>query len=124
MKYSGHIEFTITERGPDLAVAEMPIQPGILNPFGTVHAGATLWVADVTATSLVLAGRDPGLGMAGFPLAINLNSNLAGNQTEGSFQARATYVKRGKMVNIVRTTVTGQEGRLIADVTTTHVAAK
>ena len=34
MKVQGSIEFTITERGPDQAVSEMPIQPGIKNPFG------------------------------------------------------------------------------------------
>jgi len=27
----------------------MPISKGILNPFGTVQAGAMIWLADVTA---------------------------------------------------------------------------
>ncbi|MCC5811596.1 MAG: PaaI family thioesterase [Ectothiorhodospiraceae bacterium] len=122
--YTGQIEFSIVSRGDDEVLAEMPIQPGILNPFGTVHAGATLWFADVTATHLVLAGRKPTEGMKGFPLAISLSANLAGNQTEGTFQARARYVKRGRTVSVVRTTVTGREGKLIADITTSHVAAQ
>jgi hypothetical protein len=42
VKIDGQIEFTITERSLDQVTAEMPIQAGILNPFGTVHAGATL----------------------------------------------------------------------------------
>ena len=124
MRYSGQIEFTITEQSADQVTAEMPIQAGVLNPFGTVHAGATLWLADVTATTLVLEGRDPTKGMEGFPLAINLHANLAGNQSEGTFRAQATYVKTGKSVSIVRTTVTGRDGRLIAEVTTSHVASK
>ena len=123
MQYYGKIEFSIVECCSDEVVAEMPIQPGVLNPFGTVHAGATIWFADVTATILVLEGRDPSAGMAGFPLAINLSANLAGNQTEGTFRAIAKYVKRGKNVNIVRTTVTGADGKLIADVTTSHVSS-
>lgn len=122
--YTGEINFAITEQSEDEVKAEMPVQPGILNSFGTVHAGATLWFADVTATRLVLAGRKPTQGMQGFPLAINLNANLAGNQSEGTFYARARYVKRGKTVSIVRTTVTGKDDRLIADVTTSHVAAQ
>jgi 1,4-dihydroxy-2-naphthoyl-CoA hydrolase len=61
---------------------------------------------------------------AGLPLAINLNANLAGNSHEGTFIARAGYVKRGKSVSIVRTTVTDRSGKLIADVTTSHVASK
>ena len=80
MQYSGAIHFTIVERSAEEVVAEMPIGPGILNPYGTVHAGATLWFADVTATTLVLAGRDAAKGMQGFPLAISLNANLAGNR--------------------------------------------
>ncbi len=122
-QYAGQIKFTITEQAPDRVTAEMPIQAGILNPFGTVHAGATLWLADVTATSLVLEGRNTTKSMAGFPLAISLNANLTGNQSEGTFRAQATYVKRGKSVSIVRTTVTGRDGRLIAEVTTSHVAS-
>lgn len=122
--YSGRIEFTVRERRADYVLAEMPIRAGILNPFGTVHAGATLWFADVTATTLVLGGEDPAEGMAGFPLAVNLNASLAGNQTRGTFEARSAYVKRGRTMSIVRTTVTGDEGRLIAEVTTCHVRSK
>ena len=88
-----------------------------------MHAGATLWFAEVTATTLVLEGQDASRGMKGFPLAINLSANLAGNQTEGMFVGTARYVKRGRTVSIVRTTVTAKDGRLIADVTTSHVAS-
>jgi 1,4-dihydroxy-2-naphthoyl-CoA hydrolase len=124
MEYSGSIAFSIVLSSAEQVTAEMPIQGGMLNPYGTVHAGATLWFADVTATTLVLEGRDPTAGMQGFPLAINLSANLAGNQTEGTFQAVARYVKKGRTVSIVRTTVTGTDGRLIADVTTSHVASR
>ena len=124
MQYFGQIEFSITEQSSNQVIAEMPIQTGILNPFGTVHAGATLWFADVTATTLALEGNGPTKGMQGFPLAINLNAHLAGNQSEGTFRAQATYVKRGKSVSIIRTTVTGHNGRLIAEVTTSHIASK
>ena len=123
MHYAGSIEFTILDRSLEEVSAEMPITPGILNPYGTVHAGATLWFADVTATTLVLEGRDASAGMKGFPLAINLNANLVSNQSEGTIRAVARYVKRGRTVSIVRTTVTGRDDRIIADVTTSHVAS-
>jgi len=35
-----------------------------------------------------------------------------------------SFVKKGKRVNVVRTIVYGKSDRLIADVTTNHVAAK
>ena len=124
MKVEGKIEFVITERSAERVVSEMPVNSGIKNPFGVVHAGALLWLADVTATVLVMGPGDAVEGMKGFPLAISLNSNFLGNQTEGSFRAVATFVKRGRTVSVVRTAVYGVADKLMADVTTSHVLAK
>ena len=92
MKVEGQIEFTVIEQGPDRVVSEMPVRPGIKNPYGSAHADAILWLADVTATMLANGGAAPTEGMKGFPLAISLNANLLGNQTEGTFRATSTYV--------------------------------
>jgi 1,4-dihydroxy-2-naphthoyl-CoA hydrolase len=119
MIVSGRIEFTITKHSPDEVIGEMPVQPGILNPFGVVHAGATLWFADVCATVLAFGVTDFVADAAGFPLAVNLNAALLGNQKDGVFKA-AGFVKRGRESSVVQTTVTGEGGRLIADVTSSH----
>jgi len=125
MKIEGNIEFYVVEQVPERVVSEMPILPGIKNPYGVVNAGAILWFADITATILVLGPSTlPSEGMAGFPLAITLNANFISNQKDGTFKAVATFVKKGKRVNVVRTIVYGKSDRLIADVTTNHVAAK
>lgn len=125
MNISGNIEFSIDERTAERVVSTMPIQGGIKNPFGGVHAGAMLWFADVTATVLAMGpGNDASEGMQGFPLAINLNANFLGNQTAGSFTAVSSFVKRGRSVSVVRTLITGDTGKLIADVTTSHVLSK
>ncbi|ROH86774.1 PaaI family thioesterase [Stagnimonas aquatica] len=123
MKVEGRIEFEVVEQSPDKVVGRMPVQAGILNPYGTVHAGATLWFADVCATVLAFGGSEIQTGQSGFPLAINLNASLLGNQTSGHFEATAIYVKKGKRLSVVRTTVVGSDGRLIAEVTTSHVPA-
>jgi uncharacterized protein (TIGR00369 family) len=127
VKVQGSIEFTITERSAERVVAQMPIRAGIKNPFGVVHAGAILWLADVTATILAMGPEHAEAvspSMKGFPLAISLNANFTGNQSEGSFKAVASFVKRGRSVSVVRTAVLGAEDRLIADVTTSHVPSK
>lgn len=123
MKVNGNIEFELLEQGADRVTGRMPVQAGILNPFGTVHAGATLWFADVCATVLAFGGSEMQPGQAGFPLAINLNAQLLGNQKDGVFTATAVFVKKGKRLSVVRTTVTGADGRLIAEITTSHVPA-
>ena len=120
---SGEIEFFIEERSEDCVVSKMPVATGVLNPFGTVQAGAMLWLADVTATVLAIGKSQLGEKGQGFPLAINLNANLLSNQRGGDIRAEARFVRKGKRVTVVRTRVTGDDGTLLAEVTTTHVPA-
>ncbi len=46
------------------------------------------------------------------------------HQNDGVFKARSEYVKRGRSVSVVRTLVTGENGRPIAEVTTSHIASR
>lgn len=121
--YRGELEFSIEERTPEHVVSRMPIRPGILNPFGTVHAGAMLWFADVTATVLALGDTQLGPQGQGFPLAIDLHSTLLANRREGELKAEAKFVRRGKRVMVVRTQVSDGEGNVLVEVTTTHIPA-
>jgi len=117
----GRIIFTARYDGNDRASGEMPVQPGILNPFGTVHAGALIWFADVVATRLCLGEAKVSAGMEGFPLAINLTANLLTNAKEGELTAEAEFVKKGRRLSIVRTRVMRPDGRVMIDVTTSHI---
>ena len=121
--YQGEIAFSIVEASADRVVARMPVTPGILNPFGTVHAGAMIWLADVTATRLAIGGASIGPEGRGFPLAIDLHAALVGNQRNGELTAEALFVRKGRRVTVVRTRVTGADGKLLLDLTTTHVPA-
>jgi 1,4-dihydroxy-2-naphthoyl-CoA hydrolase len=124
MTVNASISFTVTERSSDRVVSEMPISSSIRNPYGVVHAGAMLWMADVTATVLVMGRENVAESGAGFPLAINLNASFLSNQRDGLLKAVATFVKRGRTVSVVRTVVYGVDDKLIADVTTSHVLSK
>jgi uncharacterized protein (TIGR00369 family) len=119
----GELELFIDGRSEELVVSRMPVIPGALNPFGTVQAGAMLWMADVTATLLAIGSAKLGEKGQGFPLAININANLLGNQRGGDIFAEARFVRKGKRVTVIRTRVTGDKERLLAEVTTTHVPA-
>jgi uncharacterized protein (TIGR00369 family) len=121
--YAGAIAFDIVEQQPERVVAKMPVTDGIRNPFGTVHAGAILWFADVTATVLALTASEVKADGSGFPLALNLNAQLLGNVRDGELTATATFVRRGRRISVVRTAVTDAAGRLLVDVTTNHMPA-
>ncbi|MCR9138147.1 MAG: PaaI family thioesterase [Alphaproteobacteria bacterium] len=121
--FEGSIAFEARYVSEDQATGTMPVQDGILNPFGTVHAGAMIWFADVVATTLALQGTRPASGMSGFPLAINLSANLLSNCRDGALHATASFVKKGRRVSTVRTIVTSDEGKQLLDLTTTHIAS-
>ena len=123
MKYTGQIEFTIEEQSEEMVISHMPVTPGICNPYGTVHAGAMIWFADVTATVLAMGGATSVEDARNFQLAIDLHTTLISNQREGVLRAEARFVKKGRRVSVVRTQVTGANGRLLAEVTTTHIPA-
>lgn len=124
MKVNGHIEFTIVEQSADRVVGRMPVVAGILNPFGVAHAGAMLWFADVCASILAFGSADMAPGVAGFPLGISLNAVILGNQKGGTLTATSEFIKKGRTLIVVRTSIVGDEGRAIADVTTGHIPAK
>ena len=123
-KRTGNIEFFIEERNDEFVVSRMPVNPGILNPFGTVQAGALIWLADVTASVLAITVHtveDDGIG---FPLAIDIHTTLVSNQMDGEINAEARFVRSGQNVLVIRTRITGNDDRLLAEVTSTHIPAK
>ena len=101
----------------------MQVSDGVRNPYGTVHAGVLLWLADVTATVLAMGKPDADEGERGFPLAINLNASLVGNVRAGDILAEAEFVKQGRRVTVVRTKVNSADGKLLLEMTTTHIVA-
>ena len=96
---------------------------GILNPYGAIQAGAFIWLADVTASVLMLEGQKLDEKGKGFPLAIDLHTTLVGNQRKGEIRAEARFVQKGRKVTIVRTRILGNDDKLLAEVTSTHVPA-
>lgn len=120
---NGSLEFFIEARGPEKVVSRMPIQAGMLNPFGVVQAGAFVWLADVTASILVLESLPTEARGKNFPLAIDLHTSLFGNQKEGDIFAEAVFVRRGRRVSVIRTRLLGSADKLLAEVTSTHVPA-
>jgi 1,4-dihydroxy-2-naphthoyl-CoA hydrolase len=120
---TGTIEFSIDERNAEYVISRMPVSAGILNPYGVVQAGAMIWLADVTASVLAMQDQPVENNGKGFPLAIDLHSTLLGNQRDGVIRAEARFVRRGRKIIVIRTRITGNDDRLLAEVTTTHTKA-
>lgn len=123
-RWSGGLAITIESREPDLVVATMTVTDAARNAFGTVHAGALIWLGDIAATLCAVGDPDSVRENGeGFPLAVDLHTVLLGNERDGKLTARSTAIKRGRKLIVVRTLVTGPTDRLLIDMTTTHLGA-
>jgi acyl-coenzyme A thioesterase PaaI-like protein len=96
----------------------MPFTDDLRSATGVVHAGAMLWIADLTATYLASNGTEIDDDGRGFPLMIDLHASVLANQQDGDIMAEARIVRR---VTVVRTRVSGVDDKTLAEVTTTHI---
>jgi 1,4-dihydroxy-2-naphthoyl-CoA hydrolase len=83
-----------------------------------------IWIADVTASVLAIEGQTIGDDGKGFSLAIDIHTSLVSNQRDGEIRAEARFVRRGRNVVFIRTRITGNGDKLLAEVATTHIKAR
>jgi 1,4-dihydroxy-2-naphthoyl-CoA hydrolase len=115
------ITWTIVESDDEHVICRMPFTDDLRSATGVVHAGAMLWIADLTATFLATNGAEVADDGRGFPLLIDLHASLLSNQQDGDIMAEARIVRRGRRVTVVRTRVSGVDDKTLAEVTTTHI---
>lgn len=117
----GQIEFHLTAVSESEAAGEMPVQPGIVGPFGSIPAGALVWFAELVAASLVLGGEEVAEGTDNVPVAVSLDVHLLAQCDKGVLVARAVWLRR-RPVAQVRTEVRGPDRSLLLELTSTYPA--
>ena len=122
--HTGNLEFEIVEVTTEVAIGRMEVSKGALNPFGTIHAGAMVWFADVVATTLAMGGAEVQPGQPGFPFALTFDVAMFANRSDGIISATASFVKRGRTVSTVRTVVTGPDEKPLLELTSTHLYSR
>ncbi len=110
----------VVEVGPDRAVVELPVHPGLYTPHHYIHAGVMLSLADTAATLASVAAYRGVLEPEQLPVAVSISSQIVANIQEGLLVAEATIPHPGRTLVAATTRVTDGEGRLLALVSTTH----
>ncbi len=121
--FVNYLDLQFDTEDEEHVVCRMAVTDNIRNRQGAVHAGAFLAMADMMATILARQGVEIGPNGEGFPLAIDVHSTLLANQRDGEVRGESRIVRRGRRVTVVRTRITGDGDRLLAEVTTTHIPA-
>jgi acyl-coenzyme A thioesterase PaaI-like protein len=103
----------------------MPLGPGVRQGTGVFAAGALMQLADVGATSLYFqALRADGVEQPPFPLSIQISMNLLRNTNTGSAISESRFLHRGRSLVVVESKVRDEAGKLLCEVTSTHVPSK
>ena len=102
----------VTEAGDDGVVrGRIPVTDRILQPYGLVHGGALLTLAETLASHGTWVGvRDEGK----LALGQEINASLLRPITSGNVNGAATARRRGRTAWVWDVEITDDEGRLCA----------
>ena len=119
MTFDAHIG--MTREGDDPSRAMIVTGPEHLNPTGNINGGVLISLADNLATGVASRAYFEKTGEQAFLVGVDLHATMLANQHGGTIHAHAEPVRVGRRITVVRTSVKGDGGRLLAEVTTTHV---
>ena len=99
----------IAEAGPERVVATMPVGPPVHQPFGYLHGGASVALAEtVVSVGAYLAAPE---GHTAFGMEINANHLRP--MREGTLTATATPVYVGRTSQVWQAELRDERGRLV-----------
>jgi 1,4-dihydroxy-2-naphthoyl-CoA hydrolase len=105
----------------DTVGARIVIQPHHCNPTGNINGGVIISLADNISTGAANRAYLQKTGEHKFLVGVDLHAVMLANQQGGTIRATAAPVRVGRRVTVVRTQVWGDDDKLLAEVTTTHV---
>jgi 1,4-dihydroxy-2-naphthoyl-CoA hydrolase len=106
----GLLGITMLEASLDRVVATMPVGPRVHQPFGLLHGGASVALAE-TVASLGAYVNVMGSGMGAVGLEINANHLRA--VRDGVITATATPLHKGRTTHVWHVEIRDEAGRMV-----------
>ncbi|MEX0943278.1 MAG: PaaI family thioesterase [Pseudomonadales bacterium] len=119
MTFDKHIGMKSTDS--DQHEAFIDTEPHHLNPTGNINGGVIISLADNLSTGAANHFWHEKTGERAFMVGVDLHAVMLTNQQGGRITARSIPVRVGRRITVIRTTVTGTDERVLAEITTTHV---
>jgi uncharacterized protein (TIGR00369 family) len=104
------IGIEIVELTPERVVATMPVDDRTRQPFGLLHGGASLALAETVASFGAAANVDLERFIA---VGQEINGNHLRGKTEGVVRATAVPVHRGRTSQVWSIDIVDEQGRLV-----------
>lgn len=105
----GLLGIAFTEVGPERVVATMPVTPDHHQPFGYLHGGASVALAE----SVVSVGASAGVWPEQIAFGLEINANHLRPQQSGTLRAEGERLHAGRTTQVWQVRITDEEGRLV-----------
>jgi 1,4-dihydroxy-2-naphthoyl-CoA hydrolase len=115
--FAGVLGMRFTYLAPERVEATLKVRQDLKQPWGIVHGGAVMTLADTVAG----AGAYMNLGQDQETVTVELKINLIGAVREGTIRAEALPLHRGRSTSIWEARITDETGRLVAISLSTHL---
>lgn len=98
------------ESSPDRVVATMPVSPRVHQPFGLLHGGASVVLAESAASVGTWLNCDPDTERA---VGLEINANHVRAKRTGTLTAEALPLHRGRTTMVWDIRIRDEAGRLV-----------
>ena len=102
------IEFV--ERSKERVVARMPVTPRVHQPFGVLHGGASVALAETAASAAAWQNVDQSRQRV---VGIEINANHLRGKRDGMLTAVATPVHVGRTTQVWQVNITDESGKAV-----------
>lgn len=107
---AGHLGITFTAYGDDWLAARMPVDARTHQPFGLLHGGASVALAETVSSVAGTLTLDP---VVRFVVGMEINANHIRSVRDGHVEAVATAEAMGRSTQVWSIRISDPEGRLV-----------
>lgn len=108
---SQHLGIEYTEVGPDYIEATMPVDDRTKQPFGLLHGGASVVLAETLGSvAAMLCIEDLNKKV---PVGVEINANHLNSVRSGKVTGRCTPIKVGRRLHVWQIEIRDDENRLV-----------
>ena len=104
------LEIQFSDVGEDFIEATMPVGPKVHQPYGIMHGGASIALAETVGSVLSAISVDTTQFKS---VGMQMNANHIRPKKDGMVTARAEFVRKGRTTHLIKIEIKDEEGKLL-----------
>lgn len=104
------LEIQFSDVGEGFIEATMPVGPKVHQPYGIMHGGASIALAETVGSVLSAISVDTSQFKS---VGMQMNANHIRPKKDGMVTARAEFVRKGRTTHLIKIEIKDEEGRLL-----------